>query len=82
MDINQFSIKDFQWSEYLEREYTNYMDNCESLIDDDENGFVTLSGQPFCGCDVCYVREQLFFLVPRIIHAYKEGKVTVTDGEE
>jgi hypothetical protein len=41
--------------------------------------FETLSGQPFCGCDTCYTREQLYFLVPRIIKAYKEGKITLTE---
>lgn len=83
MENNEFHIVDFHWSQDLEDQYTTYMANCESTIDaemyDETNDFQTLSGQPFCGCDVCYIREQLFFLVPRIIEAYKTGKITIPD---
>ena len=81
MNNEEFNIVDFHWSQELEDEYTTYMANCESTIDSDfyeeNNDFQTLSGQPFCGCDVCYTREQLFFLVPRIIDAYKTGKIVI-----
>lgn len=89
MDTNDFdfSIVDFQWSQELENDFTDYMANCESQIDQDyyeEGGleFETLSGQPFCGCETCYVREELWFLVPRIIAAYKEGKIVVPEDEK
>ena len=84
MDINDFSIVDFHWSQELENEYTTYMANCESQIDaeDDKEEFETLSGQPFCGCETCYVREELFFLVPRIIAAYKKGQIVIPENEE
>ena len=90
MNNDDFSIVDFHWSQDLENEYTQYMANCESTIDAEyykdteleiENDFETLSGQPFCGCDVCYIREQLFFLIPRIVEAYKTGKIVVNDEE-
>ena len=91
MDINDFSIVDFTWSQELENEFTEYISNCESQIDAEyyvgtdlevKNDFETLSGQPFCGCETCYVREQLWFLVPRIIDGYKKGKVIVPEDEE
>lgn len=91
MDINDFSIVDFTWSQDLENEFTEYISNCESLIDREfyegtdfyeSTEFETLSGQPFCGCETCYVREQLWFLVPRIIDGYKKGKITVQENEE
>lgn len=91
MDINDFSIVDFEWSQELENEFTEYISNCESLIDAEfyvgtdlevDTEFQTLSGQPFCGCETCYVREQLWFLVPRIIDGYKKGKVIVPENEE
>lgn len=85
MENNEFNIVDFHWSQDLEDQYTAYMANCESTIDsdmyDETNDFETLSGQPFCGCDVCYIREQLFFLVPRIIEAYKTGKIVIPNEE-
>jgi hypothetical protein len=86
LDINSFNITDFHWSQELENEFTTYMANCESLIDrefdDESEEFETLSGQPFCGCETCYVREELFFLVPRIIDAYKKGQIVVPENEE
>lgn len=75
-----FVINNVEWSKDLEEKYQEYMWQCESTIDGEEDeGFVTLSGEPFCGCDTCYTREQLFFLVPLIIKAYKEGDVELTD---
>lgn len=85
MDINDFSIVDFHWSQDLENDFTDYMSKCEAQIDldfDEEEPFETLSGQPFCGCETCYVREELFFLVPRIIDAYKKGKIVVPEDEK
>jgi hypothetical protein len=38
-----------------------------------------LSGEVFCGCDTCFWREALFFLVPRIIEGYKTGKIVVDE---
>jgi hypothetical protein len=91
MNKENFSITDFQWSQDLENEFTTYMANCESQIDRsfyDEEGieleedFETLSGQPFCGCSTCYVREELFFLIPRILEAYKNGQIVDKTDEE
>jgi hypothetical protein len=80
MSNGQFVLNDIKWSQELENEYQEYMWQCESSIDgEEEEGFVTLSGEPFCGCDTCYSREQLFFLTPRIIAGYKEGKVSVEE---
>jgi hypothetical protein len=75
-----FVIENVEWSKELEEAYQEYMWQCESTIDGEEDdGFVTLSGEPFCGCDTCYTREQLFFLAPRIIKGYKEGHIELTD---
>jgi hypothetical protein len=73
-------INDDVWSKKLETEYEEYMWNCESMIDGEEpDNFTTLSGEPFCGCSTCYTREQLFFLVPRIIIASQNGQVAVEE---
>jgi hypothetical protein len=78
MSNQEFFLNDDHWSKELELAFENYIWNCESSIDGEEpDNFETLSGQPFCGCQTCYTREQLFFLVPRIITAYNEGKITL-----
>lgn len=82
MSNQEFYLTDDAWSTAIESEYEDYMWNCESSIDGEEvENFETLSGEPFCGCSTCYTREQLFFLVPKIIKAYKEGKIVMTDEE-
>jgi hypothetical protein len=80
---NEFVLADPEWSGNLERQYEDYMWNCESSVDGEEDDdFKTLSGEVFCGCSTCYVREQLFFLVPKIIAAYKDGKIKLTSDSE
>jgi hypothetical protein len=82
MSSPEFYLNGEDWSKDLEHEYETYIWNCESAVDGEEpEDFETLSGQPFCGCGTCYTREQLFFLVPRIIKAYKEGKIVLTEDE-
>jgi hypothetical protein len=80
MSKREFVIEDSDWSQSLESAYEEYLWDCESSIDGEESDdFETLSGEPFCGCTTCYTREQLFFLVPRIIKAYNEGKITLEE---
>lgn len=80
MSKPEFVINDHEWSQKIEEDYDSYMWNCESAVDGEEpDDFTTLSGEPFCGCGTCYTREQLFFLIPRIIKAYKEGKIALED---
>lgn len=80
MSNPEFEINDQDWAQELENSYEEYMWACESSIDGEEpDDFATLSGEPFCGCSTCYSREQLFFLVPRIIKAYKDGKITLEE---
>jgi hypothetical protein len=73
-------INDDAWAKKLETEYEEYMWNCESMVDGEEpDNFATLSGEPFDGCSTCYTREQLFFLVPRIIEAAQNGQVALEE---
>ena len=71
-------LNDTDWAKTLESAYEEYMWQCEASIDGEEDDdFETLSGELFCGCTTCYVREQLFFLIPQIIEAYEEKKIEV-----
>lgn len=80
--MQEFVIENVEWSKALEEEFQEYMWQCESSIDGEEDDdFVPMSGEPFCGCDTCYTREQLFFLVPKIIRAYKQGDVTLVEDK-
>lgn len=81
MNDPQLIITDRQWAKDLEDAYESYMWSLELHVAPDEDlkeqGIVppsTLSGELFCGCSTCYTREQLFFLVPRIIKGFQEQK--------
>jgi hypothetical protein len=85
-DDREFYIEDQEWAEKLQSDFEDYIWACESTLDyEEEEGtepFETLSGEPFCGCGTCFIREQLFFLVPAVIKAYKNGQVVLTEDEE
>ncbi len=80
MSNKRVVINDDAWAKALESAYEEYMWNCESMVDGEEpDDFQTLSGEPFDGCSTCYTREQLFFLIPRIIEASQKGQVSVEE---
>jgi hypothetical protein len=67
-----------EWATNLQHKFGEYMSLCYEYAyaeDDTEllSEFTTVSGQPFCGCDICEQREALMFLIPEIIDAYKAG---------
>ena len=77
-----FVIEDHDWAKSLERELEDYLGECynqvdEFLEDGQEPAFETESGIPYCGCSDCHTREIMVFLTPRIIQAYKDGKVSL-----
>jgi len=82
-----FFLTDGDWAKELTDAYDEYMYSLRTYWLEEEElpeGMElpeTLSNEPYCGCDVCETREQLFFLVPRIIKAYKEGKIVLTEDE-
>ena len=64
---------DEKWAEALQKEFSEYIFKCYETVDEDVEGFETVSGQPFCGCEVCEGREAIMWLMPRLIDAYRDG---------
>lgn len=66
-----------EWARNLEDKFGAYMSMCYEFAYDEGDSpleeFTTVSGEPFCGCDVCEQRETIMFLIPEIIEAYKAG---------
>lgn len=75
MAEKEFIINDVEWAREMEHALEDYMMDCFSSLDDDDENFETVSGEPFCGCGTCESREQLFFVAPKIIKAFQEGKI-------
>ena len=67
-------INDEKWAEELQQGLEEYLMFCQDSVDEDEE-FETLSGLPYCGCSVCYYREMLTFMAPKIITGEKEGRI-------
>lgn len=77
----KFSINDRLWAEDLERGVEAYTDMLFEAIYEgaDEEITETLSGEPFCGCSRCFWRETLFYIVPKLLKGYEEGKIELED---
>ena len=77
----KFSINDQLWAEDLERGVEAYTDMLfEAVYEGTEEEITeTLSGEPFCGCSRCFWRETLFYIVPKLLKGYEEGKIELED---
>jgi hypothetical protein len=76
-----FNVIDQDWSHDLEKGVEDYTDMLFEAVWEGSEDEVpeTLSGEPFCGCSTCFWREALFFLVPRLLRGYEEGKIELED---
>lgn len=77
----KFNVVDGDWAHELETGVEDYTDMLfEAVYEGTEDEIPeTLSGQPFCGCSACFWREALFYLVPRLLEGYEEGKVELLE---
>ena len=78
---NEFIINDEVWAHELQHGVEDYTDMLfESLYASDEEEIPeTLSGQPFCGCSNCFWREALFFITPKLLKGFQEGKLELEE---
>lgn len=76
---DKFVVNDQAWAHNLEKGVEDYTDMLFEAVweGSDETVSETLSGEIFCGCSACFWREALFFLVPRLIEGYEEGKIEI-----
>jgi len=77
----EFAVNDEAWAQDLEKGVEDYTDMLFEAVWDGTEEVVpeTLSGEPFCGCSSCFWRETLFFLVPKIIKGYEDGKLELEE---
>ena len=71
-------LNDWLWEEgpmqKLGDEYMDYQNLLAEARFDDVD-VETVSGFPFCACEVCELRETFAFLMPRFLDLYIEGKI-------
>jgi hypothetical protein len=78
--MRKFEILDGDWAEELQKGFESYMQDVYESIDveqEEDSDFETESGLPFCACNVCEVREILFYITPRVIQGYLDKKVNL-----
>ena len=77
----KFEILNDEWAKDIERDFSEYIFACFESIEVEDH-FVTESDEIFCGCNTCEVREQLVYLTPRIIEAYKKGYIRLLEDND
>jgi hypothetical protein len=77
----KFTVNDQDWAHTLEKGVEDYTDMLMDAVYEgtDDEISETISGEPFCGCAQCFWRETLFYLVPRLLEGYEEGKVELLE---
>ena len=73
----EFVLNDQDWAHELEHGVEDYTDMLFEAVweGSDDTVIETISGQPFCGCSSCFWRETFFYLIPKLIRGYEEGKI-------
>jgi hypothetical protein len=81
MSKQEFVINDQAWAHDLEKGVEDYTDMLFEAIHEGGEDSIdeTISGELFCGCSPCFWRETLFFLIPKIIRGYEEGKLELEE---
>ena len=82
--MSNFNIHNTEWAQELEQGLEEYMATLYEALDaenndEDSQGPVTLSGQPFCGCETCITREMLWYATPIILQGHKDGAVELEE---
>jgi hypothetical protein len=69
---------DAAWAENLDLEITTMLSRLASQVDEfvSETEYIrTPSGSPFCGCEVCEIREILVMTIAATLAAQRDGLV-------
>ena len=70
------------WAVRLEADFDEYMERLyESLESDGDDGMVDIAGEFFCGCSTCDRRATWTFLMVRFAEAYRDGIITLEEGQ-
>jgi hypothetical protein len=82
-----FDHLDNEWAKELESGLEKYLGTLSDyaygeLEDGDLDSFETLSGELYCGCTTCEIREILAFVVPKAISGMLDGKIIISIPED
>lgn len=81
-----FDYLDQEWAHQMEVGLAEYMGRLSAIaygedeVNEVNDGFETSSGEVYCGCATCEVREILSFVMPKTIRGYLDGKVVLNNS--
>lgn len=80
-------LTDLEWDEepmhFLQTGLELYLDQIFDLaLAEDVDDFRTESSEPFCGCETCYIRETLAYVLPRILDLYINGNIRLQHADK
>lgn len=69
-----------EWGEQFSTTMQDYLTRLEQSLEDAIDADVeTISGEPFCGCSVCWERETYLMAVKLAIEGHEAGLVWLED---
>lgn len=78
-------LYDYEWDykpmKFVEDSFMRYMDYLNSVFYEDIDEYITESKEPFCGCEQCYAREYMAFLMPKFLDLYRAGAIRLTEKQ-
>lgn len=75
-DNTWYEINSVEWARSVEQRLDDYIGGLANGVDEDEDGNFDLTGEPFCGCSVCYSRATIDFLMRETAEGIATGAIT------
>ena len=72
-------VFDEVWGEAFAEQIRDYMEGLYHEVDERGVAEETTSGYPFCGCEECVFREQMFLAVKLTLEGSEAGKVRLEE---
>jgi hypothetical protein len=68
-----------EWAVEMVNRVTDYMASLDDGLYDEDADFTTLTGAPYCGCEVCVERERTFAIVMFTLEGAERGLVRLEE---
>lgn len=79
--MESYQVNNPKWLKETIEGLSRYIDGLNSTIlttdfgIDEVEVLSPVSGELYCGCDVCLRRETVAYLIPVIVEGYKDGRI-------
>jgi hypothetical protein len=74
-------VFDEVWGEQFAEQIREYLDGLWHEVEAGGVAEETLSGYPFCGCEECMFREEMFLATKLVLEGQEAGKVWLEEAD-